>query len=127
MVNLESYVLWVLVAAAGLAAIAWIWLLVRAFREGRVWGVCLLLLPPLVLVFVPKHWKPSRGPVALLLFASILAVTGLVLGQLPPSRNPYITLVDGEKHVTLTRASVDDYSFIEKHPDTVVLQLANED
>ena len=62
MVNLESYVFWVLVAAAVLGTIAWAWLLVRAFRESRVWGCCLLLLPPLALFFVLEGVAPFLNP-----------------------------------------------------------------
>jgi hypothetical protein len=127
MANLEAYVLWVLVAAVVLAAIAWLWLVIRAFQTGVLWGILVLLLPPLALIFVPTHWKPSRGPTALFLFACVVAAAGLVLGQFSVSRDPRVKMVEGEKHITLTHAIVDDYSFIGKHPDVVVLQMANED
>jgi hypothetical protein len=126
--NLEAYVLYIIAGAVVLAAIAWLWLIVQAFRAGVVWGLVVLLLPPAGLVFIPTHLKLSRGPLILFLLAGIVALTGLIFGQMPESRDPYIKIVKGEKHVTLTRVLNPDYAVIlAKHKDAAVLQMANAD
>lgn len=160
MANLESYVVWVLLAAVILGSIAWIWLLVQAFQTSALWGILVLLFPlgsalalyslivPFVwstvlafaacvlsLIFVPTHWKVSRGPAGLFLLACVVAAAGLVLGQFSVSQDPRVTIeeVDGkkEKHITLTRAKGDEPIAFEKllkaNADVVVLQMANED
>jgi hypothetical protein len=119
--------LYVLAAAAILVVIASLWLLVKAFKQSVWWGLGVLFFPPLALLFVVFHFKPSRGPLAVFLLAGLLVAGALVAGQLSVTRDPRIKIVDGEKHITLTRAEVDDYAILAKHPDVVVLQMANDD
>jgi hypothetical protein len=65
------------------AAMAWLWLVVRASREGAGWGLGTLLLPPVGLVFALRHAQKAIGPLVLftvgLLAASTPAFTALVI------------------------------------------------
>jgi hypothetical protein len=113
--------------AAGLMVIGLIWLLVAAFRVSWKWGVPSLLFPPLLLVFIFRHWKKSLLPVFVLLVA-------LLIGAAPFAVNYYETrfvdlgprqkMVAGELHVTLTGWDRSDYSVLDKLPEVVVLQMA---
>jgi hypothetical protein len=42
---LEKYGFYLLVLGVALAAVAWLWLLARAFKVRFLWGLALLLLP----------------------------------------------------------------------------------
>ena len=55
-----------------LACLAWIWLLVRAFRQHRRWGLGSLVLPPVGLVFAGRY--PRKGVAPLILFLLVLLV-----------------------------------------------------
>ena len=119
--------LYFFIPAVLLGAAALLWLLVRAFKASVWWGLAVLLFAPAALVFIPLHWKASRAPLALLLFACVLGAGGLVAGQFIETRDPRVKLVDGEKHVTLTRAKGDYAALLKKNSDVVVLQMAEVD
>src|SRR5687767_8935500 len=112
--NAEVVGLYALIAAAALMGLAYLWLLIRAFQSGVWWGLGVLFFAPLALVFIPTHWKASRGPAALFLFAGVVAAGAFVAGQLGVTRDPNIKIVDGEKHITLTRAKFRGYSLIKE-------------
>jgi len=119
------------IPALVLAAIAILWLVVRAFDVRALWGLAVLLLPGAVLFFVPMHWKKARAPVLLLLLACLLGAGGLVAGQFIETRDPRVKMVENdqhvkEKHVTLARAKVaagEEAALLKKHADVVVLQM----
>jgi hypothetical protein len=122
--------IFIIVPALALAVIAYLWLLVQAFRAGIGWGLAVLFVPPAILLFVPMKWKMSRAPLALFLFACIVFTVGLVVGQRLISRSPRVTMetVDGveEKHITLTRAKVKKEELLlllKYHSDVAVLQM----
>lgn len=126
----ENVGFWFLVAGLLLAAVGWLWLLVRVFAAGFWWGLGVFLLPPLVIGFVGARFQRARVPLAVLLlgclvFATPLAVNAYVLRHL--DLGPYVRVVEGERHVTLTGWDRDDYSVLLHLPDTVVLQIANAD
>ena len=50
---------WMIVAGIAIAAVAYVWLLVVAFRLRVLWGVVLLLFPPAALLFLCFH--PRRA------------------------------------------------------------------
>ena len=64
----ESRAYFLQVGAIPVIASAWIWLLVRAFRERKAWGWSSLFLPPVGLAFAARH--PRRGSRATRLAAS---------------------------------------------------------
>jgi len=110
------------------AAMAWIWLLVVAFRQHRRWGLSSLILPPLGLVFAARH--PRKGAIPLVFFLLCLlvaAMPALYTLYVPLDLGPREKLVEGQRHLTLTGWDRKDYSLLRLKPDVVVLQMANPD
>lgn len=127
---MELYALSFYAAAVLLAGIAWIWLLITAFRTHWGWGVGLLLFPPLALGFIPTQWKRSRPPMGLFLLAVVVACVPLVLVEYDrrfASFGPRERMVDDELHITLTGWKMQNYALLEQRPDAIVLDMANED
>ncbi len=112
------------------AAGGYVWLLHRAFESNQLWGTVIFFVPPLALVYVlvslRRTWEPL---LVLLLGAGVVASPHAIKYY----QREYVDLgerlrtVDGEHHVTLTGWDRDDYSLLERLPDTVVLQMANPD
>ena len=105
------------------------WLLVVAWRISVRWGLLTTLLyPAMILPHTIRHWPRTKPPV-------IVAVFGLVLMSIPPAYTRFVPvdlgeydqMVSGERHLTLTGWNKSDYSVLAARPDTVVLQMANED
>jgi hypothetical protein len=110
------------------AAMAWIWLLVRAFRQHRRWGLGSLVLPPVGLVFAGWHPRKAAAPLALFVLSLLIAATpALYTLFVPLDLGPREKLVDGQRHLTLTGWDRKDYSLLKLKPDVVVLQMANPD
>jgi hypothetical protein len=127
---LERYALYVIAAGLLLAIIAFIWLIVRAFRERVLWGLGLIVFPPLGLVFIWRHFRKSVGPFCLIMLA--LLVIGAPYGVSYYERHfvplkPYEQVVDGQLRITLTGLKDFDYATLRDKPQTVVLQMANAD
>jgi len=63
--------------------IAWVWLLVRAFRTGIGWGLLILLLGwtliPVV-IFAVKHWEAAKRPTVLAVVGAAISVVAAGLG-----------------------------------------------
>lgn len=55
-----------------------VWLVMRAFDTGPLWG-WVSLLPPLTLLYVVRHWRRARQALALCALGFIPLVVGLVL------------------------------------------------
>lgn len=121
---------WMILGGIALAAVAYLWLVVNAFRTRVLWGAALLLFPPSALVFVFMHFRKALVPLILLLSAG--AVVGAPYAVNSFSQHfidlgPYEKVIDGERHLTLTGWDRKDYSVLDARPDTVVLQMANAD
>jgi hypothetical protein len=128
----EEYLAYVLAAGAVLLAVAWLWLLVRAFRQHLLWGLGCLLVPPLLIFFAILHWPRARRPVALGLLAAIVLVAPFAVNQVRQhfiDYGPRDKMVDGEQHITLTGwdRPPSEYAGLRHHPGVVVLQMANPD
>jgi hypothetical protein len=110
------------------ALFAWFWLLVRAFRQNRRWGLGSLVLPPLGLFFVGRHPRKGIAPL-------ILCMSSLVVAAAPAvytlcvrlDLGPRDKMVDGQRHLTLTGWDRTDYSVLRLEPDVALLQMANPD
>jgi hypothetical protein len=127
---LEEYAVLVLLVGLGIAAVAYLWLLVAAFRASKGWGFASLLLPPLALVFLVTHPRKSAGPLVLGLVAGGLLAAPYAVNYYNAryvSLGPREKTVDGELHLTLTGWDETDYSVLDNRPQTVVLQIANPD
>lgn len=64
------------ITSIGLAAYVTgcLWLVALAFRTSWAWGVAMLLLPVVALVFAVRHWHRARA-------AALLILIGLPLGM----------------------------------------------
>lgn len=110
------------------ALLAWIWLIVRAFRTRRAWGFTSLVVPPVGLVFAARHPRKGFPPLGLLFFSLLIAATpALYTLFVPLDLKPRDRLVEGQQHLTLTGSNRKDYSILKLNPNVVVLQMANPD
>jgi|JI10StandDraft_1071094.scaffolds.fasta_scaffold03966_12 FtsH-binding integral membrane protein len=66
-----------LVAFAGVIAIVigGVWMLIRAFSEGILWGLGCLFLPLVSLFFLIVHWRQAKDP----FFLQLLGI-GIIFG-----------------------------------------------
>ena len=111
-----------------IAAIAFLALVVVAFRVKVGWGIALLVFPPMAILFAVKHYRPAWIP------SAVLAV-GLSLMVFPPlytrlihvDLGPRETLVNNEVHITLTGWDRKNYTPLRLKSDVVMLQMANPD
>lgn len=119
-----------LITGVVLSSIAWIWLLVLAFRTRLWWGLVTFFFAPMMLVFALAFWSKTRR-------ASILLIAGLLVSAVPFAINSvqdrivgldkHEARVNGEWHVTVTGWDRKDYSALKSRPDVAVLQMANAD
>jgi hypothetical protein len=110
------------------ALLAWVWLIVRAFRTRRGWGFTSLLVPPVGLVFAARHPRKGIPPLGLLFLSLLIAATpALYTLFVTLDLKPRDKLANGERHLTLTGWDRKDYSLLKLNPDVVVLQMANPD
>jgi hypothetical protein len=106
-------------------------LVAAAFRSHLAWGLATLVILPAPL-FVWRHFRRALGGILVMLLAVAVAATPIVATRLFPSAvdlGPLETQVNGELHITLTgwQPKDMDYSVLRARPETVVLQMANED
>jgi len=111
-----------------IAALAWVWLVVRAFRQHRGWGFSSLVIPPVGLVFAVRHPRKGVPPLGLFLLSLLVAATPAFYTLFVTlDLKPRDKLVAGQRHLTLTGWDRKDYSVLKFNPDVVVLQMANPD
>lgn len=127
---LERYGFYVLASGGLLALAAFIWLTVRAFRVSRLWGIGVLVFPPLLAPFIVRNYAQVRAPTRLLGVAGLLIAAPFAASYyerhfVPLA--PYEQLVDGERRVTLTGLTNFDYAAYRWSPELGVVQMANKD
>ena len=59
--------------------------LVKAFKAGVGWGLGVLILPPVGLVFLVKSWSESKKSFLISIAGAVLFVVGMVLAQPVPT------------------------------------------
>lgn len=126
---LEKYGFYILAAGVLIGMVGYVWLLVRAFRESKLWGVA-ALFPPLGLLFLLLKRRKLGGPAFILGLSAVTiaapyAVSFYERHFIPLA--PYEQRVDGELRITLTGLKDFDYSALKDKREVVVLQMANED
>ena len=120
--------LYMLLGGLAAAALAWIWLLVRAFRQHRRWGLASLVLPPVGLAFAARHPRRAAAPLVLLMLSVLVAAAPAIYTlYVRLDLGPRNKVVDGQQHLTLTGWDRKDYSILRLEPNVVVLQMANPD
>jgi len=75
-----------LLVGAVLILVGCVMFLVNAFKVSVAWGLGVLLLAPVGLVFLVKNWKESKVSFLLQLGGVILVVAGMLLGSPAPIR-----------------------------------------
>jgi hypothetical protein len=116
------------VGGVAVALLAWIWLLSRAFRQGRRWGLGTLVFPPVGVVFAGRY--PRRGglPLAVTFICLLIAaIPTLYTYYVPLNLGAREKVVAGEKVLTLTGSDAKEAPDLQKKQDVAVLQLANPD
>ncbi len=63
-----------LITGLSLIVTATIMLAIQAFRENLWWGLCVLLVPPALLLFAILHWKRTKIGVAIYLAGALMLV-----------------------------------------------------
>lgn len=59
-----------------LTMVGGVWIMIAAFRESIVWGLCVLLLPIVQPIFIFIHWGQCWRPLLISLFGMATAVAG---------------------------------------------------
>lgn len=62
----------VLYAGLGFFIIGGIGLLIAAFRTGVIWGVAVLFIAPVAVIYLIVHWQDAKGPFKLQLIGVIV-------------------------------------------------------
>ena len=62
-----------------------VWFLIEAFREGILWGLATLFIPPCQLLFLVLHWSRAKKPFILQLegFAAVFIGALITDARLP--------------------------------------------
>ncbi len=125
---MEAYALYILIAGLVIVAAGWLWLVIRAFRQGFWWGIGVLLFPPLGLLFIPMHWHRAALPFGVILLGGAVIAFPYVYNRLVPvDLGPHEKIVDGELHLGLNGWNRKDYSVLKSKQNAVVVQMANGD
>jgi hypothetical protein len=125
---MESHAYVMQLGGLAAAALAWIWLIFRAFRTRRGWGVGSLVFPPVGLIFTARYPRRGVAPLLLFLLSLLVATVPALFNRLVPlDLGPREKLVDGELHLTLTGWDRRNYAILTRKPDAVVVQMANPD
>jgi hypothetical protein len=124
----ESRAYYMQVGGVAVAVLAWVWLLIRAFRQHRAWGLSSLVVPPVGLFFAGRYPRKGAIPVGLIVLCLIVAaIPAVYTTYVPLNLGARERLVEGEKHLTLTGSDSKDAPDLKSKNDVTVLQMANAD
>jgi hypothetical protein len=127
---LERYAFYIVALGALLGVFGFIWLVVRAFKQKALWGLGVLVFPPVGFVFTWRHFDKAVWPFSVILLAGVLVAapyaTNYYERHFVPLK-PYEQFVDGELRITLTGLKEFEYASLRENPQIVVLQMANSD
>jgi hypothetical protein len=127
---LEKYGFFLVVLGLVIGAYAFFRLVVIAFKTRILWGLGVLLFPPLGILFMLRHKRRSLSPILLFILAGVvlaLPYAASYYEQHFMEWGPRERIVDKEQHLTLTGWDKSDYSILKDKPEVVVLQMANPD
>ena len=63
-----------------MALVGWVWVMIMAFSESVPWGVGVLCVSPLAIVFGVLHWDDAKAPTILYTVGLVLSITARVIG-----------------------------------------------
>jgi hypothetical protein len=123
----ERLLFGVLASGGVIAALGWLWLLVRAAGTGWGWLVGIVVLPPVSAWFLVRRPDRAAAPVGAVLLGLMLAAAAVGANRLAvPSREAQTITVNGEQVGTLTGATATALdAFLTANRTSAVLQMAN--
>ncbi|HKB03955.1 MAG TPA: hypothetical protein VKD90_17160 [Gemmataceae bacterium] len=123
----ESVGFAILIGGAAVIAIGFLWLVRRAFGTSAWWGVGVLLVAPLGLVYAAIHRRRALGPALVMLLGGAVMASPVVVNRVyQPPKVAITEERDGETRGTLTGATETDVvAYLRAHRDDAVLQMAN--
>ncbi len=125
---MEGRAFYMQLGGVAVAALAWIWLIVRAFRQHRRWGLGSLIVPPVGFAFTACHPRKGAAPLIVVALSLLVAATPAIYTlSVPLDLGERDKMVDGQRHLTLTGWDRKGYSILKRAPDVAVLQMANHD
>jgi hypothetical protein len=125
---MENYALYITLAGLAAMIVGWFWMLIRAFRHHLGSGLAILVLPPLAVLFGLRHWRKGLAPLTWIAVGFLLTAFPPAYSLLVPiDLGPRETIVNGQRHITLTGWDRKDYGLLGSKNDVVVLQMANPD
>jgi hypothetical protein len=68
-----------LIAGVFLYVAGWVGLWIEAFRQGILWGLLVVFIPPVTVFFAFQHWRTARFPALCLLIGVGLLALGKLL------------------------------------------------
>jgi Leucine Rich repeat len=111
-----------------LALLAWIWLVVRAFRERRSWGLGTLFFPPLGFIFADRYPRKGAVPLACFLVCSlVVSLPAIYTNSMPRDTSARDRNVLGQEHLTLTGADPKTAPDLKQKKNLTLLQMAGPD
>jgi hypothetical protein len=129
--QLEKYGTPVVLSGLAIIAVGYFWLVVRAFRTRILWGLGLVVFPPLAFVFLYVHLPRVSAPLRVLLVGWAIFIAPYAANfyqRFFVPLKPHEAVVDGEFRVTLTGLKDFDYSTLPQRRALYnVLQMANPD
>lgn len=127
----EQFGFAILVAGIVVAAIGYLWLILRAFRTSVGWGIATLFLPLIgPLAYLAKHSPRAKSPVTLVLLGLVLIFLPLAINAAFGEKQAQHALqrtTGGMKEFTNTNAVNPDYDSISANLDLEIVQAARTD
>lgn len=78
---MEALGLIIFIIGVLIAAVGGIWLLITGFGESILWGLAMLFIPLVGLIFVILHWDKAKKPFLVnIVGAAIIFVGSLLMG-----------------------------------------------
>lgn len=127
----EQFGFAVLVAGIVVAAIGYIWLILRAFHSSTGWGLTTLIVPIIgPLAYLAKHFPRAKSPFTIVLLGLVLIFLPLVMNAAFGEKQAQHALqrtTGGLKEFTATNAVNPDYEAISANLDLEIVQAARAD
>ncbi len=82
---IETYSIDLVCGGLAIAGLAWVWLILRAFRQQAWWGIGGLVLPPVALLFAWRHAQKAIAPLIMIVLGLGTAACPLVYSLVAPN------------------------------------------